>query len=68
MMKVAIVLRSTEHQPVSTTIGFTAPCVSGLVYGSLRGRSVGGVTAQRSAINIMSCVIVGLHVPSGVVM
>ena len=33
MMKVAIVLRSTEHQPVSTTIVFTSPYVSGLVDG-----------------------------------
>ena len=33
MMKVAIVLRSTEHQPVSTTIVSYMACVSGLVSG-----------------------------------
>ena len=32
-MKVAIVLRSTEHQPVSTTIVSYMACVSGLVSG-----------------------------------
>ena len=33
MMKVAIVLRSTEHQPVSTTTVSYMACVSGLVSG-----------------------------------
>ena len=35
MMKVAIVLRSTEHQPVSTTIVSYMACVSGLVCGDV---------------------------------
>ena len=69
MMKVAIVLRSTEHQPVSTTIVSYMACVSGLVCGDVAdvAADVAAVVAAVVAGVALALVVVAAAVDAAVV-